>query len=188
MFIVLFITKSGALSSHFSHLMCSHVVWSCGGDGFNGFLMDITLFWCIICLCSWNRSYLPPKNVWWQFISVLYRLSLISITPDQSQPQNVISKTLPVTWKTSSLISGPAVWSFLHLFWSIQDSLVWTRNKAGVPENKEQKKRGDRSFLMANFLFFWMTLFGGGWFIISVCWAEPVENALLFNRDIMTKM
>ena len=53
-----------------------------GGDGFNEYLMNIPSFWCIICLCSWIRSYLPPKKYWWQYISNLYHLSLISITPE----------------------------------------------------------------------------------------------------------
>ena len=40
------------------------------GDDFNQFLMDIPSFWCIICLCSWIRSYLPPKKYWWDAITV----------------------------------------------------------------------------------------------------------------------
>ena len=47
--------------------------------------MDIPSFWCIICLCCWIRSYLSPKKYWWQYISDLYHLSLIFITPGGSQ-------------------------------------------------------------------------------------------------------
>ena len=35
-------------------------------------------FWCIICLCSWIRSYLPPKNIDrkpWPYCDVICRLS-----------------------------------------------------------------------------------------------------------------
>ena len=52
-----------------------------GGDGFNEFLMDIPSFWCIICLCIWIRSYLPPKKYWWQYIltCTVYSLSLLPL-------------------------------------------------------------------------------------------------------------
>ena len=40
-----------------------------GGEDFNQFLMDIPSFWCMIFLCSWIRSYLPPKEYWWQYIA-----------------------------------------------------------------------------------------------------------------------
>ena len=33
-------------------------------------LMEIPWFWCIICLCSWIRSYLPQKQYWWNAMAV----------------------------------------------------------------------------------------------------------------------
>ena len=54
-----------------------------GGDGFNEFLMDILSFWCANCLCSWIRSYLPPKNIWgkpWPYHDVIVWHSLFQFS------------------------------------------------------------------------------------------------------------
>ena len=53
-----------------------------GGEDFNQFLIDIPSFWCIICLCSWIRWYLPPK-ILVAVHSDCGNLSLIIITPDR---------------------------------------------------------------------------------------------------------
>ena len=45
-------------------------IGDCGGEDFNQFLIDIPSFWCVICLCSWIRSYLPPKKYWWDTMAV----------------------------------------------------------------------------------------------------------------------
>ena len=51
---------------------------SAGGDVIFVVKKKFRAFWCIICLCSWIRSYLPPKNIDrkpWPYCDIICRLS-----------------------------------------------------------------------------------------------------------------
>ena len=88
-----------------------------GGDNFNRFLMDIPSFLCIICLCSWIRSYLcTTKKILVAVYSDCGHLSLISL--------------LPIGWEELSLSDNNIFCFFLFLpfFYLAEKSNHWRKN------------------------------------------------------------
>ena len=80
--------------------MCRHVIFvvffkfwieNATGDDFNQFLMDIPSFWRIICLCSWIRSYLAPKQYWWKYSATVatYLLALLPLCGSMASTKNL---------------------------------------------------------------------------------------------------
>ena len=74
-----------SLHRHF-HCFLKILIFIAGGNDSFVVKNKFRAFWCLICLCSWIRSYLPPKKYWcdamaahsncWSFIPYLCKIWL----------------------------------------------------------------------------------------------------------------
>ena len=91
-----------SLHRHF-HCFLKILIFIAGGNDSFVVKNKFRAFWCLICLCSWIRSYLPPKistgsHGRTMTSSAVYPLSLISLVPAIQPPYP--------TWHSHQLASN----------------------------------------------------------------------------------
>ena len=61
-----------SLHRHF-HCFLKILIFIAGGNDSFVVKNKFRAFWCLICLCSWIRSYLPPKKYWQEAMAGVWR-------------------------------------------------------------------------------------------------------------------